>query len=689
MDSPETPVPPLLAVLTRALEDAQRQNTALRAELKDADATLRAAAGGGRVAEEMRALVQQRDSALHERDLARDERDEREDDAMATKAALCESVTAATGDAETKTEDHAHCEEALEMTRTEMGGKLEAESKRAEEAEAAAAEAQQRIDDLLEQLSASDTTVTNLKTELERATGLQAKHHSLQRKLDDEAERAQKAETALKESEKRVAELYSDLNTANALAGSAAKELQKVQESKRGEGETAQSTIDELTSKLTTAESTNTKLTSSLTLTKSDLASARELLTTRTAELRTRSAELAQRDVELQGQKIVLDGNANAREVLKRRIELLEEAQRAGGREKERLVGEGKVKRIGLQDARIQELETALNAKEREIEVAKRAAVKEPEQTPRQRAERTRSRSRSPEIRRVRIKREDMPIPIGPRRRGGSELPPIACIVERDDDDSKSDVASSSSAPNPKPTPTRRASAEKSTDLVTPSKKVLSPTAERKAYLDAMAPFPRPSVRERFANLGKVATDYTASSTLRTVGNHSSLPFLFLPNRTVWCTPEKTHALGFAPTMVYSRDSDAGWVPEEAMRGLVGKKVELFVQADEGAGGGGGAGAGKENVYYAGVYLVKDMRGVSAPGSIMPEDVGFGALARAMGLMSVEPSSALASGTGMIPNPIPSHGQREGNAIRHDLLKQFVSGLIRGCMLICAVGWCQ
>ncbi|KAF7290276.1 hypothetical protein MIND_01341400 [Mycena indigotica] len=164
-----------------------------------------------------------------------------------------------------------------------------------------------------------------------------------------------------------------------------------------------------------------------------------------------------------------------------------------------------------------------------------------------------------------------------------------------------------------------------------------TPTVERKMYLEFMAPFLRPTTRQPFnKNIAPVAgNNYQTMTMLRSlVSPHLHLgvlltlcdpqekrtcrPQLYLPHRTQWCTAEKLHALCFAPTMVYDQ-ATGDWSADTSLRRLCGERVDFFVLE-------------KSDLYYAGIYVVHDMRGLHPPGSVLPRDISFKAVMRAMGL---------------------------------------------------------
>ncbi|KAF7326152.1 hypothetical protein MKEN_00466700 [Mycena kentingensis (nom. inval.)] len=150
--------------------------------------------------------------------------------------------------------------------------------------------------------------------------------------------------------------------------------------------------------------------------------------------------------------------------------------------------------------------------------------------------------------------------------------------------------------------------------------------AERTAYLDFMAPFPRPSDRKRFEDLRRVGADGHAREVLDYADTIAARPLLFLRKRTVWCNSDKLHAIAFSPTKIYHHTSRR-WLNDNTVSMHVGKDVEFFVQEDSELDGGKPG-----TIYYVGVYRVHSMRKVHKQGSVAPADIEFSAIMRAMGL---------------------------------------------------------
>ncbi|KAF7332718.1 hypothetical protein MKEN_00155200 [Mycena kentingensis (nom. inval.)] len=152
-----------------------------------------------------------------------------------------------------------------------------------------------------------------------------------------------------------------------------------------------------------------------------------------------------------------------------------------------------------------------------------------------------------------------------------------------------------------------------------PRKHISASEHERQLYLDYMATFPQP-VSSALARGTKPVTDgLFAKSLIQTADTISSRDSLFLRKRTIWCSASThTHALGFVPTHVYI-PSQNRWVPEETVTRQIGREVNFFVQVGR-------------DVFYAGVYVVRDLRRVHPPGSVLPDDVSYRALLTAMNL---------------------------------------------------------
>ncbi|KAF7329332.1 hypothetical protein MKEN_00194400 [Mycena kentingensis (nom. inval.)] len=217
-------------------------------------------------------------------------------------------------------------------------------------------------------------------------------------------------------------------------------------------------------------------------------------------------------------------------------------------------------------------------------------------------------------------------------RRASLEHPPIAFFPE-DDIYVKSEPTSSNELDFDADPPRRRRSQSPpraSTSKVQLKPKSarndaarrLAPHAERQKYLEHMAPFVRPSSRSHFKDLRPVSLAHGALSMLSQAESKTSLPCLFLRHRTVWCTPDRLHALGFVPTQ---RLVDEQWVPDDTLSRLAERdqRAHLFVQDGREA---------TSPVHYAGIYAVHDMRAVHPPGSILPSDILFTGVMAAMNL---------------------------------------------------------
>ncbi|KAF7326197.1 hypothetical protein MKEN_00471900 [Mycena kentingensis (nom. inval.)] len=146
---------------------------------------------------------------------------------------------------------------------------------------------------------------------------------------------------------------------------------------------------------------------------------------------------------------------------------------------------------------------------------------------------------------------------------------------------------------------------------------------QRQTYFDFMARFPRPASRRQFRYLKPIQLHGGSARALTAMKEKSSLPTVMLEKGGfVWCAPDqRLHVLAFTPAYVlhgYPRK----WVPDTSLASLVGKKISIVVQEIHCA------------IYYAGTYLVHDMRSVDPvnPNGRFPDGVSSRAILKAMGL---------------------------------------------------------
>ncbi|KAF7296247.1 hypothetical protein HMN09_01093900 [Mycena chlorophos] len=171
--------------------------------------------------------------------------------------------------------------------------------------------------------------------------------------------------------------------------------------------------------------------------------------------------------------------------------------------------------------------------------------------------------------------------------------------------------------------------------LLSPSGPPVSPPNERQRYLDFMAPFKAPSLSRRlpFEDNQPIINAREAQDIIHASVWKHERPYLFLPNRTIWCTPNREHALTFAPVLEVNQNARAAsnpaqrWVPHSAMLARCGREFELFALGDAERGMG-------NLLFYMGTYRVHSLRGVVAPGSVAPTDVCPLTIERAMKLNS-------------------------------------------------------
>ncbi|KAF7312780.1 hypothetical protein MKEN_00961100 [Mycena kentingensis (nom. inval.)] len=171
---------------------------------------------------------------------------------------------------------------------------------------------------------------------------------------------------------------------------------------------------------------------------------------------------------------------------------------------------------------------------------------------------------------------------------------------------------------------------------------------ERRLYVDFMQALPSPSTHLPWDENKPVGGENTMK--LLDPKNWSpSHPrqFLYLPKRTVWCTPERIHALAFGPTHAVSEkpDSRNPWERSSTMTRRIGKDYDLFMIGEDGSD--------PDRFYYVGIYRVLSLRDVHEPGSVIPTDVSLNAILRGMRLKGPQSTSDHLRLTDIFPDGLP------------------------------------
>ncbi|KAJ7061798.1 hypothetical protein C8F01DRAFT_1369250 [Mycena amicta] len=548
-DRDHTPdISPLLAVLTRALQEAQRQNASLCKQLQDAgpsrfesrelrerEASLARAERDfdervlafkqqtERIGQEMSVLAEQRDIAVRERDEAQQAWKERNSDALATNTALCVLL-----------QEH---EDLKKAHRFDF-------SKSQARADKTIAEAQQ------EALAALQIRQRDTQSE------------DIQRQLDAETARADRAERFGRESQNRT----------DRLAGQLA---------------VAETSIAKLTADGKHATTRNEDLERvrsffvAFAMSEYDC----QILAATKQELEKSEVALKERMSEFQANTLLLQERIQTSDTLRVQITHLERAEQTLKKENVDLATDNIELRVKLQ----------MWTKEERAQKDREENSKEECNHLRNALERKSVEAEEHLARITELERQLQALP-APISQAVKEEDVDVYMQDADHPPTMSEAVTTAESPNRAP----------------------NASAERKRYLGFMAPFVRPSARESFDSLRPVATGYTASSMLRSIPSEFTREILFLPHRTIWCTRDKVHALGFAPTMIFN-PATRKWAPDNSVNSLCGTTVDLFVQE-------------ASDVHYAGVYLVHDMRKLHPPGSIFPQDISFTGVMRAMGL---------------------------------------------------------
>ncbi|KAF7300169.1 hypothetical protein MKEN_01340500 [Mycena kentingensis (nom. inval.)] len=141
---------------------------------------------------------------------------------------------------------------------------------------------------------------------------------------------------------------------------------------------------------------------------------------------------------------------------------------------------------------------------------------------------------------------------------------------------------------------------------------------EREMYLRYMAKLPVSTSRRPFGELAPIGSQETIKSVIELAERSTARPVIFLRKRTIWCTQDRMHALGFAPTEIFHHAKQR-WVPYDYVSVHCGRDVQLIVEEET-------------ELFYAGLYRVHSMRELANQGTPCPTDVDLTAMFAAMGL---------------------------------------------------------